>query len=1007
MSNPPGDPNNDIFPTGKYGGETGQTDSGDLDLIPPTPQQPPPTGTGWGAQPTPPPPTTGTGRLAGQPHTTGTWGQPPAPPRSQKRGSGCLGTVLFLLVVAAVVGAAVLFLPPFSLADRLFGGGDYEMLDTANPSITDESGFTFSIGMSDEAFGVRVTAYDAAEDTPLARAHRAVPNHLGLLGPIYAIETRGTAPATVKLDVPAPPGIDAETKTAELYAWDGAAWRFVPSRLSREGDMLSTETDTVPKALAVFEAGVLPPLVGTVLEVDQTLTPEDTLALNVLFPAGLEPTADGALTGELIGGFEMNAGYLVLPVVRNFTTTAEIDSRRVAEILRSDEARTLHAQHLREFAAGNGYDGVALDYRNLPPEYQDQYSLLVAELAALLHADGRRLAVFLPTPAADGPSWDTGAYDWRALGRAADFALVHLPDDPSAYAPSGTAEQMLRWAVDEISRYKLLAALSSLSVAQSGDQFAPTAARDAVASLGTVSLLSTSEQPYFIPGTTIEAVLDPVPAGSGQDPTTGTSFLETGEDARVWLTTPRVLRERLESTIPLRLGGVCALDVLDTGTLGNMTNALVEFQAKVPAEGGADPLAVRWTVRTGAGETVSEEVAGLATPFAWTASDQGTYLISAYLEGELSGGRGEVAVPVAQPTATPTPVPTATPTPPPPAQGTGGSTGQDSGGGEQSAPPQDSGGTTSYPPISGGFELGGHVNTFANPDAMRHAGMSWAKRQLRYRVGDGAGNASWMIGESQAQGFKILLGIVGYPEEINALGLDGYIQNFTTFLTEVAKLGPNAIEVWNEQNLDREWPHGQIDPAAYTKLLKASYEAIKAANPNVMVISGALAPTGGAAGGTSAAFWNDDVYLDGMVAAGAAQYMDCVGAHYNEGIVPPDWTSGDPRGGHYTRYLPAMINVYSRMGKPICFTELGYLSPEGYGALPGNFGWAANTTVAQHAEWLAGAASYCSSHGVRLMIVWNVDFTNWDPDDPMAGYAILRAGGGCPACDALHNVMVR
>ena len=47
------------------------------------------------------------------------------------------------------------------------------------------------------------------------------------------------------------------------------------------------------------------------------------------------------------------------------------------------------------------------------------------------------------------------------------------------------------------------------------------------------------------------------------------------------------------------------------------------------------------------------------------------------------------------------------------------------------------------------------------------------------------------------------------------------------------------------------------------------------------------------------------------------------------------------------------------------------------------------------------AVSMAGNSGkVRLLIVWNIDFTNYD-SDPMAGYAIIRPGGGCPACEAL------
>ena len=42
---------------------------------------------------------------------------------------------------------------------------------------------------------------------------------------------------------------------------------------------------------------------------------------------------------------------------------------------------------------------------------------------------------------------------------------------------------------------------------------------------------------------------------------------------------------------------------------------------------------------------------------------------------------------------------------------------------------------------------------------------------------------------------------------------------------------------------------------------------------------------------------------------------------------------------------------------------------------------------------------------VRLMIVWNVDYTYFTPSDPIGGYAILRPDGSCPACETLSAVM--
>jgi hypothetical protein len=103
-----------------------------------------------------------------------------------------------------------------------------------------------------------------------------------------------------------------------------------------------------------------------------------------------------------------------------------------------------------------------------------------------------------------------------------------------------------------------------------------------------------------------------------------------------------------------------------------------------------------------------------------------------------------------------------------------------------------------------------------------------------------------------------------------------------------------------------------------------------------------------------------------------------------------------------------MVNTYFNAfggARKLCFTEMGYLTPEGYGKLPGGFAWAQNTTVGQQAQWLAESASLSANSGkVRLIIIFNVDFNYWG-DDPQAGYAIIRPGNSCPACDSLHGVL--
>lgn len=322
-------------------------------------------------------------------------------------------------------------------------------------------------------------------------------------------------------------------------------------------------------------------------------------------------------------------------------------------------------------------------------------------------------------------------------------------------------------------------------------------------------------------------------------------------------------------------------------------------------------------------------------------------------------------------------------------------------------------GGTATPPAGGGsvpigFLFGGQTQTLGNPDKMKYSGMEWVKFQHKWSPGDSAGAVQGLISNGHAQGFKVLLSIPGAQTYPPTNGID--FAAYTRFLGDVAALSdpPDAIEIWNEMNIDFEWPAGQISPSSYVQnMLAPGYNAIKAANSSILVISGAPAPTG-FDNGTNA--WADDRYMAGLAAAGGARYLDCIGIHYNAGATAPSATSGHPaNSGHYSWYYQPMIATYYNAfggSRPVCFTELGYLSSEGFPDIPQNFAWASGTSVDEHAAWLASAVqSAISDNRVKMVIVFNVDFTLYQVDgDPQAGYAMIRPNGSCPACDTLRNV---
>ena len=164
------------------------------------------------------------------------------------------------------------------------------------------------------------------------------------------------------------------------------------------------------------------------------------------------------------------------------------------------------------------------------------------------------------------------------------------------------------------------------------------------------------------------------------------------------------------------------------------------------------------------------------------------------------------------------------------------------------------------PSYGGSFELGGQTHSFANRQLMQDVGMNWVKFQHKWSPGDSSEAVAGRIADAHNSGFKVLLSIPGANTYPGPGGID--FNSYVNFLGGVAALGPDAIEVWNEMNIDFEWPAGEIDPKSYVNnMLAPAYNAIKSANPNVMVIAGALAPTG-FDNGTNA--WADNRYLAGM-----------------------------------------------------------------------------------------------------------------------------------------------
>ncbi len=200
----------------------------------------------------------------------------------------------------------------------------------------------------------------------------------------------------------------------------------------------------------------------------------------------------------------------VTPAIRNYADPRATDPDTIAAILANSALRRTHAAQIAAFA-GSGYDGVLIDYRDLPADLSDDYSALIADLAQQLHQAGLLLIVAVPSAQNLDGSWNTGAYDWRALGAAADYLQINLDASPLDFVPGADrpVEALLRWAVGEVSRDKILLGLTALSQQQVGSSLTPIGYDQALSALGDVEIdAQKTESGTVNPGDPVEVRLD-------------------------------------------------------------------------------------------------------------------------------------------------------------------------------------------------------------------------------------------------------------------------------------------------------------------------------------------------------------------------------------------------------------------------------------------------------------------------------------------------------------------
>ncbi len=348
-------------------------------------------------------------------------------------------------------------------------------------------------------------------------------------------------------------------------------------------------------------------------------------------------------------------------------------------------------------------------------------------------------------------------------------------------------------------------------------------------------------------------------------------------------------------------------------------------------------------------------------------------------------------------------------------------------------PPSSTGPTPLPPPVpKPGYGVQVHLFAGDMAETLRWAqglGVGWVKQQVEWHtIEHGPDNFDWMLLDRAVEacngfGFKLLLGVTHAPDWTRASELEsGPPANYAEFGRFMGQLATRyrgrvvAYELWNEPNLAREWRGDTLDPARFVALVAEGATAVRAADPDALVISGAPAVTG-INDGVEAI--DDRVFLRGMYEAGIAQWIDGIGAHPYGFANPPDESWQGPthvassHNSHPSFFFRdtledyhALMLAYGDTGHQIWVTEFGWSSTDKMGQMD-TTGWEYGREVSetQQADYIVRAFWMGDERPwVGPMFLWNLNLAAiWGSGNPVSAYGLLRPDGSYrPAYIALR-----
>ncbi len=305
--------------------------------------------------------------------------------------------------------------------------------------------------------------------------------------------------------------------------------------------------------------------------------------------------------------------------------------------------------------------------------------------------------------------------------------------------------------------------------------------------------------------------------------------------------------------------------------------------------------------------------------------------------------------------------------------------------------------------------------------------VNWIKVQVAWELiqPTGAGDFSTefqrlelYLQDADRRGFNILISVAKAPNWArNTLEEDGpprdpaILAAFLDFFLRQNNLGLliDAIEVWNEPNLAREWRGASLGGGEYMRYFDAAYAAIRGYSSDIVIITAAPAPTG-----TSDFSVDDRQFVRQMYQAGLGQYQGdsnlAVGVHPYSWGNPPDVRCCNAVDGqswddnvHFffadtlEDYREIMVaNGHSSM--KMWATEFGWAT---WAGLPGDppEAWMGYNTPQDQAAYTVRAFELAQNLDyMGPMIIWNLNLAQVNPElieerDERIAYSLVLPEG--------------